>query len=352
MDERIGIRIPEVDAEARRRARERADALLMPSRALGRLLDLGEQVAGIAGFPTPDLTRKAVVVMAGDHGVTEEGVSAYPSDVTGQMVHGFAAGMAGINVLSRHAGIGVRVVDMGCRADLSALVASGAVIDMKVAPGTKNMRRQNAMSPEQAVLCVRRGAEVARRLADEGVAMIGTGDMGIGNTTPSAAIAVVVTGRAASELTGRGTGVDDAGLARKTRVIEQSISERAPSPRDAVDILSKIGGFEIGGIAGLVLGAAERRLPVVIDGVISTAGAVLAWLLEPRVRDYLFAAHRSVEPAHEAMLALLGLKPILDLGMRLGEGTGCALAMPIIEAGVKVIREMATFEEAGVSGAT
>jgi nicotinate-nucleotide--dimethylbenzimidazole phosphoribosyltransferase len=352
MDDRIGIRIPEVDGEARRRARERADALLMPSRALGRLLELGEQAAGIAGFPTPDLSRKAIVVMVGDHGVTEEGVSAYPSEVTGQMVHGFAAGMAGINVLSRHSGIGVRVVDMGCRADLSALVASGAVIDMKVAPGTKNMRRQNAMSPEQAVLCVQRGAEVARRLADEGVAMIGTGDMGIGNTTPSAAIAVVASGRNARELTGRGTGVDDAGLARKTSVIEQSISERAPDPRDAVDILSKIGGFEIGGIAGLVLGAAERRLPVVIDGVISTAGALLAWLLEPRVRDYLFAAHRSVEPAHEAMLALLGLKPVLDLEMRLGEGTGCALAMPIIEAGVKVIREMATFAEAGVSGAT
>jgi len=352
MDERIGIRIPELDAEARRRARDRADSLLMPPRALGRLLDLGESVAGIAGFPTPDLSRKTIVVMAGDHGVTEEGVSAFPSEVTGQMVHGFAAGMAGINVLSRHAGIGVRVVDMGCRADLSALTASGAVIDMKVAPGTRNMRREPAMSPDQAVLSIRRGAEIARRLADEGVRMIGTGDMGIGNTTPSAAIAVVVTGREARAMTGRGTGVDDAGLARKSLVIEQSIAARAPDPKDAVDILSKIGGFEIGGIAGLVLGAAERRIPVVVDGVISTAGAVLAWLLEPRVQGYLFAAHRSVEPAHQAMLGLLGLDPVLDLQMRLGEGTGCALAMPIIEAGVKVIREMATFAEAGVSGAT
>jgi nicotinate-nucleotide--dimethylbenzimidazole phosphoribosyltransferase len=352
VNDRIDITIPEVDGKARRRARERADTLLMPSRALGRLLDLGEQVAGIAGFPTPDLSRKVIVVMAGDHGVTEEGVSAYPSEVTGQMVHGFAAGMAGINVLSRHSGIGVRVVDMGCKADLSALAASGAVIDMKVAPGTRNMRREPAMSPEQAVLSIRRGVEVARMMADEGARMIGTGDMGIGNTTPSAAVAVVTTGRPASALTGRGTGVDDAGLSRKTRVIEQSIAERRPDPRDALDILAKVGGFEIGGIAGLVLGAAERRLPVVIDGVISAAGAVLAWLLEPRVRDYLFAAHRSVEPAHEAMLALLGLAPILDLQMRLGEGTGCAVAMPIIEAGVKVIREMATFSEAGVSGAT
>jgi len=349
-DNELGIRITDSDLEARQRARERADALLMPSRALGMLLSMGEKVAGIAGFPTPDLSKKAIVVMAGDHGVTEEGVSAYPSEVTGQMVHGFAVGVAGINVLSRHAGIGVRVVDMGCRADLSALVASGAVIDAKVGPGTANMRRAQAMSREQAVLCIRRGAEIARKCAAEGVRMIGTGDMGIGNTTPSAAIAAVTTGRPVSALVGRGTGVDDAGLARKTRVIEESIAERAPDPRDPLDILAKIGGFEIGGIAGLILGAAESRIPVVIDGVISTAGAVLAWMIEPRLADFMFAAHKSVEPAHAAMLSLLGLAPILDLDMRLGEGTGCALAMPIIEAGVKVIREMATFAEAGVSG--
>ncbi len=352
MDERIDITVPPVNTEAKQRARARANDLLMPSRALGRLLDLGEQVAGIAGFPTPDLSRKAIVVMAGDHGVTAEGVSAYPSEVTGQMVHGFSAGMAGINVLCRHSGIDVKVVDMGCAADLSALVAAGSVVDMKVAPGTRNMRREPAMTPGQAVTSIRRGAEVARRLAAEGVRMIGTGDMGIGNTTPSAAIAVVATRHSARELTGRGTGVDDAGLSRKTRVIEESVAERAPDAQDAVDILAKIGGFEIGGIAGLVLGAAECRLPVVIDGVISTAGALLAWLLEPKVRDNLFAAHRSVEPAHQAMLELLGLEPILDLQMRLGEGTGCAVAMPIIEAGVKVIREMATFAEAGVSGAS
>ena len=348
MDDRIGVTVLPVDAVARGRARERADNLLMPSRALGRLLDLGEQAAGICGFPTPDLSRKAIVVMAGDHGVTEEGVSAYPSEVTGQMVHGFSAGMAGINVLSRHSGITVRVVDMGCKADLSALVASGAVMDCKVAPGTRNLRREPAMTTDQAVTSIRRGAEVARGLAREGYRMIGTGDMGIGNTTPSAAIAVVATGRSARDLTGRGTGVDDTGLSRKTRVIEESVAERAADPRNGVDVLSKLGGFEIGGIAGLVLGAAEARLPVVIDGVISTAGAVIAWLIEPRVRDYIFAAHRSVEPAHQAMLELLGLDPVLDLHMRLGEGTGCAVAMPIIEAGAKVITQMATFAEAGV----
>ena len=351
MAEQLGIRVSDIDSEAKRRAQERAEALLMPHRALGKLLSMGEKVAGIVGFPTPDLSRKMIVVMAADHGVTEEGVSAYPSEVTGQMVHGFVAGVAGINVLSRHAGIGVQVVDMGCRADLSALVASGAVIDAKVAAGTANMRRVPAMSREHAILCIQRGAGIARRLAGDGVRMIGTGDMGIGNTTPSAAIAAVTTGRHPSALTGRGTGVDDAGLARKTRIIEESIAARKPDPRDPIDILSKIGGFEIGGIAGLILGAAESRVPVVIDGVISTAGAVLAWLIEPRVVDFMFAAHRSVEPAHQAMLSLLGLAPILDLDMRLGEGTGCALAMPIIEAGVKVIREMATFAEAGVTGA-
>jgi nicotinate-nucleotide--dimethylbenzimidazole phosphoribosyltransferase len=180
--------------------------------------------------------------------------------------------------------------------------------------------------------------------------MIGTGDMGIGNTTPSTAIASVATGQRAAALVGRGTGIDDEGLARKARIIEESIAERAPDARDAIDMLSKIGGFEIGGIAGLSLGAAECRIPVVIDGVISTAGAVLAWMIEPRLADFMFAAHRSVEPAHGAMLSLLGLAPILDLEMRLGEGTGCACAMPLIEAGVKVIREMATFAEAGVSG--
>jgi len=349
MIEQIGVHIPRVDTEARHRARQRADSLLMPRRALGRLLDLGEEVAGICGFPTPPLARKAIVVMAGDHGVTEEGVSAYPSEVTGQMVHGFVAGVAGINVLSRHAGIEVRVVDMGCRADLSGLARAGKIVDARVAPGTRNMLREPAMGREQALESLRRGVDIARGLAGEGFRMVGTGDMGIGNTTPSAAIAAVVTGRDVASLTGRGTGIDDETLGRKVRVIEQSIAARAPDSRDAVDILAKVGGFEIGGIAGFVLGAAEHRLPVVIDGVISTAGAVLAWLMEPRIVDYLFAAHQSVEPAHAAMLELLGLSPILGLGLRLGEGTGCALAMPIIEAGVKVIREMATFEEAGVS---
>jgi nicotinate-nucleotide--dimethylbenzimidazole phosphoribosyltransferase len=349
LHELTGIRVPEVDVESRRKAGARADALLMPRRALGRLLELGEKVAGITGFPSMDLSRKMIVVMAGDHGVTAEGVSAYPSEVTGQMVRGFAAGMAGINVLTRHAGIGVTVVDMGTAADLSDLYAAGSVVDARVGPGTANLRRGPAMSRDQALECVKRGAEIARRMAADGVRMIGTGDMGIGNTTPSTAIAAVVTGTAVAGITGRGTGIDDEHLRRKVEVIEQGIAVNRPDPKDGLDILAKVGGFEIGGIAGLVLGAAESRVPVVIDGVISVAGAAIAWLLEPRVSAFMFAAHRSVEPAQAALLDLMGLVPVLDLGMRLGEGTGCALAMPIIEAGAKVIREMATFDEAGVS---
>jgi len=290
-----------------------------------------------------------VVVMAGDHGVTEERVSAYPPEVTGQMVRGFAAGMAGINVLCRHAGIEVRVVDMGCRGSFADLVASGAVTDAKVAPGTANMRKGPAMSRAQAVEAVERGAGIARALAREGVQFIGTGDMGIGNTTPSTAIAVLTTGGSPSELAGKGTGLDDEGRHRKIQVLKDSIDLNRPDAKDPMDILAKVGGFEIGGIAGLVLGAAESHLPVVIDGLISTAGAMLAWMMAPSLADYLFAAHRSVEKAQSAMLVRMGLHPVLDLKMRLGEGTGCALAMPIIEAGAKVVREMATFADAGIS---
>jgi nicotinate-nucleotide--dimethylbenzimidazole phosphoribosyltransferase len=345
----LRIQVPGIDARSREKACERVETLLMPKRALGKLLELGEKVAGITGFDSMDLSRKMVVVMVGDHGVAEEGVSAYPPEVTGQMVRGFAAGVAGINVLCRHAGIEVRVVDMGCKAELSDLVAKGKLIDAKVGRGTRNMRKGPAMSREQALLCIEKGAAIAREIAGSGVRMIGTGDMAIGNTTPSTAIAAFVTGLPVSRIVGRGTGIDDVRLAHKIRVIEESISVNRPDRADPIGVLSRIGGFEIGGIAGLVLGAAHSGIPAVIDGVVSTAGALIAWLLEPALSDYIFAAHRSVERSQWAMLKVMRLEPILDLGMRLGEGTGCALAMPIIEAGAKVIREMATFEEAGVS---
>jgi nicotinate-nucleotide--dimethylbenzimidazole phosphoribosyltransferase len=349
MKAEIRVHVTGADGEERRKAAARADQLLMPHRALGRLLELGEKVAGITGMDRMDLARKTVVVMAGDHGVVAEGVSAYPPEVTGQMVRGFVSGHAGINVLCRHAGIGILMVDMGCAADLSDLVAAGTLVDARVGPGTRNMHAGPAMTRQEAIRAVENGIGIARRLAAQGVRMAGTGDMGIGNTTPSTAIASVVTGVPVAEIVGRGTGIDDERLALKTRVIEESIRLNAPAANDPLDILSKVGGFEIGGIAGLILGAAEKRIPIAVDGVISTAGAILAWMLEPRVADFMFAAHRSVEKSQSAMLSRMGLEPILDLGMRLGEGTGCALAMPIIEAGAKVITEMATFDEVGVS---
>jgi nicotinate-nucleotide--dimethylbenzimidazole phosphoribosyltransferase len=265
------------------------------------------------------------------------------------MVRGFAAGVAGINVLCRHCGIDVQVVDMGVAADLSDLVQAGKLRDAKVRRGTSNMRTGPAMSRPEALRCLETGVSIARELASTGVRMIGTGDMGIGNTTPSTAIAAFLTGRSVAELAGRGTGIDDARLARKISVIEEAIAVNRPDPLDGIDVLSRIGGFEIGGLAGLILGAAEARIPAVIDGVISTAAALIAFLLEPRISGFMFSAHRSVERAQDAMLERMGLEPILDLQMRLGEGTGAALAMPVIEAGAKVIREMATFEEAGVS---
>jgi nicotinate-nucleotide--dimethylbenzimidazole phosphoribosyltransferase len=341
--------IAPADPESLRLARERADRLLMPRRALGRLLELGEKAAGITGFSRMDLKRKAIVVMAGDHGVTEEGVSAYPREVTAHMVESFVLGRAGINVLARHAGIDVHIVDMGVAAEMPPRIRA-SVRDARIAAGTRNIRRGPAMERAQASAALERGIGIARELADAGVRMLGTGDMGIGNTTPSTAIAAAATGRPVRELVGRGTGITDAALARKAEVIEDAMKVNAPDPADPVGMLSKIGGFEIGGIAGLVLGSAERRIPVVVDGVVSTAGACIAFLLKPRVRDLIFSAHRSVEPAQGAMLDLMGLKPILDLSMRLGEGTGSALAMPIVEAGARVILEMATFEEAGLGG--
>ena len=243
MAELTNIRVPGIDEAARRRAAERVELLLMPRRALGKLLELGEKVAGITGWDAMELEKKAVVVMAGDHGVTAEGVSAYPSEVTGQMVRGFAAGVAAINVLCRHAGIEVRVVDMGCAADLSDLVAKGVLIDAKVGPGTRNMRRGPAMTRGDAVLCIQRGAEMARQMARSGVRMLGTGDMGIGNTTPSTAIAAAVTGATVAEIVGRGTGVDDEGLARKVAVIEESMAVNRPSRTDPVGMLAGIGGY-------------------------------------------------------------------------------------------------------------
>jgi len=334
------------------KARERTGRLVMPPRALGRLHDISEQMCGIQNTLTPAVDRKAVLIMAGDHGVAAEGTSAFPREVTGAMVGTFLKNGAGINAVARQVGADVWVVDMGIIPELSREVLSGGehLVTRKIAKGTDNFTRGPAMTREAAAESILTGFAEASRLFNEGVDILGTGDMGIGNTTPSAAIGTVITGCPVEKMTGRGTGVDDNGYIRKCRAIKTGIDINAPDANDGLDVLAKVGGFEIGGIAGIVLAGAYHGKPVVVDGFISTAGALIAHALCPTVTDYLFAGHCSEESGHPHMLKYLGLNPILDLGLRLGEGTGAALAMSVIEAAARIIREVMTFEEAGVPG--
>lgn len=339
------------DSEIRQKAQERLDQLAMPHWALGDLMDLAIDLAGMTRSMNPPVHKKAIVTMAGDHGVTAEGVSKFPSEVTPQMVVNFINGGAGINALARQAGAEVFVVDMGVNADLEDFVKSGKLIDKRVGPGTNNIAKGQAMSHGLAKRSIEAGIEVANQLAPD-FDIFGTGDMGIGNTTPSAAIAAVFTKRDVAELTGRGTGLDDEQLNSKIKTVKKAITINNPDPKNGIDVLAKVGGFEIGGIAGLILGAAAAQKPVIIDGFISTAGALIAHAIEPFVKDYMIFSHRSVEPGHKAMQSHLGCKkPLLDLSFRLGEGTGGAVAMNLVEAAVAVLTEVATFEEAAVAGA-
>jgi nicotinate-nucleotide--dimethylbenzimidazole phosphoribosyltransferase len=340
-------KIQPLDEMAMRKASQRQDILTKPHGSLGRLEDLSIQVAGITGKSTPRLEHKVVVVMAGDHGVVAEGVSAYPQEVTPQMVLNFLNGGAAINVLARHAGARVVVVDMGVA---SYMPGSPSLIVHKIGYGTGNIARGPAMSREQAVRAVEAGANVVQEQIAAGLDVLATGDMGIGNTTPSAAIAAALTGLPVQEIAGRGTGVDDAGLQRKIDAIRRALEINQPNPQDGLDVLAKLGGFEIGGLAGAILAAGANRRPVVIDGFISTAAAMIAVRMAPTVKDYLIAAHTSQEFGHHRMMAWLGVSPLLDLKMRLGEGTGAVLAMSLVEAACKTLAEMATFGEAGVSG--
>ncbi len=341
-----------VKAEFAEKAQMRLDNLTKPLGSLGRLEEFAKRLVAITEDSMPVLDRKVVFTFAGDHGVSDEGVSAYPREVTRQMVLNFINGGAGINVLARHAGAEVVVVDIGVDFDFTTLAEVRHAVPLrieKVVRGTRNMRRGPAMSRQEAERCIETGIRLAEEYAGKGYKIMGTGEMGIANTTPSSAIAAVLTGRSVPDLTGRGTGIDDDALKNKITVIEDSIRVNDPDPADPVDVLSKVGGAEIGGIAGLIIGAASVRIPVIVDGFISAAGALIAHSLEPNTKDYMFAAHNSVEKGHKVILEKIGLKPILDLDMRLGEGTGAALAMLMIEAGLKIYKEMATFGEAGVS---
>jgi nicotinate-nucleotide--dimethylbenzimidazole phosphoribosyltransferase len=334
---------------ARAAARARQDRLTKPQGSLGRLEQLSIQLAGITGQALPRIRHKVMITMAGDHGVVAEGVSAYPSSVTAQMVFNFLGGGAAINVLARQVDARVVVVDMGVAADLGA---APGLVAKKIAPGTDNMARGPAMTLEQARQALCAGINIVNEERRRGLDILGTGDMGIGNTTPAAAIAVAMTGYPVLDMVGRGTGVDDAGLARKVAAVERALDVNRPDPDDALDVLAKVGGFEIAGLAGAILAAAAHRRPVVIDGFISTAAAMIAVGLAPAVRPYLIAAHRSQELGHHLMLEWLGLAPLLDLGLRLGEGTGAVLGLSLAEAACRILGEMATFDEAGVSEQT
>ncbi|CAI8006517.1 Nicotinate-nucleotide--dimethylbenzimidazole phosphoribosyltransferase [Geodia barretti] len=338
--------ISPLDEEAMAAARARQDTLTKPPGSLGRLEDLSIMLAGMFGDPIPRINRKSVILAAGDHGVVAEGVSAYPQEVTPQMVFNFLRGGAGINVLARQAGAEIVILDAGVAADLEPHPLLRSV---KVAYGTANMAVGPAMTREQAIRCLEIGIEAAREQIGEGADLIACGDMGIGNTTASSAITSVATGADPSITTGRGTGLDDPGLAHKVEVIRRAIEVNKPDPRDGLDVLTKVGGLEIGVLAGAMLGTAASHRPVVVDGFISGAAALIAWLISPTARDYFIAAHQSVEPGHRVGLDAMGLTPLLDMGMRLGEGTGAALAMHLIEAAALCLAEMATFAEAGVS---
>lgn len=338
--------IQPLDETAMQAARRRQDTLTKPRGSLGRLEELSIRLAGMKADPFPSLERKAVIVMAADHGVAREGVSAYPSEVTAQMVLNFLRGGAAINVLARQAGARVTIVDIGVAGEFEEVPG---LIRRKVMCGTRNQAEGPAMTRAEAEQALQVGVDVLNEEAGRGLDIVATGDMGIGNTTPSSAIAAILSGLPVAQVVGRGTGIDDRALERKIRVIERSLAVNQPNPNDTMDVLHKVGGLEIAGLAGVMIAAARHRIPVVVDGFISTAAATIAAGLAPGVRAYLIAAHQSVEIGHQALLKHLNLAPILDLNLRLGEGTGAALAFHLIEASTRILREMATFDEAGVS---
>jgi nicotinate-nucleotide--dimethylbenzimidazole phosphoribosyltransferase len=340
-------RIRDTDVDIGAETQRRLDRLTKPQGSLGRLEELAAQYCAITGERKPGVPRALVVTFAADHGVVEEGVSAYPRDVTAQMVLNFLRGGAGVNVLARHCGADIRVVDIGVAHDFGPIAG---LVHRKLMMGTSNMLQTLAMDRTTAEQALMVGVDIAADAVRQGIGLLGAGDMGIGNTTASAAIAAVMTGAPVTDVTGMGTGIDTQGLARKISVIERALAFHRPDPRDAVDVLSKVGGLEIAGMAGVMLGSAAARVPVVLDGFIAGAAAVIAVGLQPRCRQYMIASHRSVERGHRVLLDRLQLRPLFDLDLRLGEGTGACLGIGLVQAAIKVLTEMTTFDEAGVSG--
>ncbi len=327
--------IPPLNIEMERAAHARQDTLVKPVGALGELERLSVRIAAMTGRLDWLPTHRAVVVCAGDHGVVAQGVSTVPSDITAYMVRQFLEGTGAISVLARQMGARLTVVDAGVESDLPD---HPQLVQGKIARGTADFTQRSAMTPEQAAQSLQLGLDVAQQEMEHGLDLLAIGEMGIGNTTAASAIIAAITGRSAAQVTGRGTGINDAQLAHKIHVVEQALALHAPA---RVDTLAKVGGFEIGAMAGLMIGTAAQRIPVVIDGLICTSAALVAAQLRPEVTNYLIAGHRSPEPGHQIALDYLGLRPLLDLDMRLGEGTGAVLAMPIIEAAMRTLQEMA-----------
>jgi nicotinate-nucleotide--dimethylbenzimidazole phosphoribosyltransferase len=330
-------------------AKERLANQAKPAGSLGIMEDISARLAAIKGTIDVKLSNKRIVTCAGDHGVTEEGVSLFPASVTPQMVYNFAANGASVNVIGKHAGAIVKAADIGVNHDFEPDLP---IFHKKIRHGTANFTKELAMTRKEAILSIEAGIEIVNELDDqERVDLLGTGDMGIGNTTPSAAIIAAFSGIEVEKLTGRGTGIDDDCLKNKIAVIQKGLDLHRPDPKDPIDVLSKVGGLEIGGLAGLVLGAAARGIPVICDGFISTAGALIACELAPTAKNYLFASHKSVEVGHQYMHDHLGLEPLIDLRFRLGEGTGAAVCMELLDLSTRILADIKTFEEVGIQDA-
>ncbi|MBG7617130.1 MAG: nicotinate-nucleotide--dimethylbenzimidazole phosphoribosyltransferase [Chloroflexi bacterium] len=338
--------IKALDKDSMDKARQRQDSLTKPQGSLGRLEEISIQLAGIQGKEIPKIDKKAVIVMAGDHGILEEGIHNWPKEVTAQMVENFISGGACINVISRQIGADVLIVDMGVATPISK---NDKLVRRSIGKGTKNIVRGAAMTKEQALKAIEAGIDIISKEAKMGLNLVGTGDMGLGNTSSSAAICAVITGSPVSVVTGRGTGLEDAKLKKKIEAIEKALEVNKADREDPMDVLAKLGGFEIAGLAGVILGAAANGVAVVIDGFISGAAALIATEIEPKAKRYIIGGHLSVEPGHRIMLDYMGVSPLLQFDMRLGEGTGGALAMVIVEASARTLGEMATFGEARVS---
>ncbi|PAU76488.1 nicotinate-nucleotide--dimethylbenzimidazole phosphoribosyltransferase [Halomonas salipaludis] len=337
--------LPDVDAACAAQAAAHLDTLTKPPGSLGRLEPLAVQLAGIRGESFPRVSPPGVLVFAADHGIAAEGVSAFPQSVTAQMVANFVAGGAAINVFARQIGARLEVIDVG----VASVVSGAGVVDEKVRAGTGNFAVEDAMTRGEAMQAIGVGQRAAERAVEAGCRCLIVGEMGIANTSASSALLAVLTGRPVAELVGRGTGIDDAGLVRKRAVIEAAIAARAPDADDPLGVLASLGGLEIAAIAGAFMEGAARRVPLLVDGFIATVAALLACRLAPELRDYLIFAHRSHEAGHGEALAALEASPLLDLELRLGEGSGAALAFALLEAACRMLSEMATFETAGIS---